>query len=91
MPQMNNHSEEATPTDIPALASVQPKPKRNSKMSSLNLNRNPEDISKVIGQFVRAFVQTLIWITIALASIAVAFIAARMIWAAVTYSVRLVS
>ena len=57
-------------------------------MSPLNLN--PQNISQMFSQYVKAIIWTLLWAIIGLASLAVAYVAVRGIWVAVKLAMQAV-
>jgi hypothetical protein len=54
-------------------------------MSPLNFNQNPQYFAQIFAQYIRAAVMILVWIIVAIASLAGAYVAVRMIWMAVLY------
>jgi len=56
---------------------------RRQEMNSYNPIRNPENLAHMFSQYVKSLVLFLAWGTVALVSIAGAYLAVRIVWVAV--------
>jgi len=52
-------------------------------MTPFNLNQDPQNFARIFSQYVKAIVWTLLWVIIALVSLAGGYVAVRGIWIAV--------